>query len=305
MVSETTDKFLNQVKLCLYSLRKNGGALSSVPVTLITNSETLGAKDSKFIKEHFSPIEFVTCPRLGAIPHTSKLNVFYAIEPSSYDILIYMDCDTVVRKSLDHIIDPIINEGGQFICRRGGRTDRDRFVNFDALVARFCGQNCKSKIFFEGKEEWPMFNSGVFLITPEAARKIRRDSIEFTYALFDEWQKIYQTENLPFIKYLYRFGLLKTRQKILDTWPIEQGSIALACIKSGVNVRYLDQIYNHPGHTDDFRVLHCFKSVFKFDRGRMYSGDWCDEYLGSEYPGKVFLAKIVREFVQEFPEISG
>jgi hypothetical protein len=138
-----------------------------------------------------------------------------------------MDCDTVVGKSLDHIIDPIVNKEAQFICRRGGRTDRDRFVDFDALVARFCGRDCKNKIFFEGKEEWPMFNSGVFLATPEAVRNIRQESIEFTYVLFNEWQRIYLTENLPFIKYLYRLKLLKSRQKILNPWPIEQGSIAI------------------------------------------------------------------------------
>lgn len=38
------------------------------------------------------------------------------------------------------MIDPIKNDEAQFVCRRGGKTDRNRFVNFDALIARFCGQ---------------------------------------------------------------------------------------------------------------------------------------------------------------------
>lgn len=85
---------------------------------------------------------------------------------------------------------------------------------------------------------------------------------------------------------------------------MEQGSIALACIKSGVKVRYLDEIFNSAGPSDNFRILHCFKSAYKFDRSRMYLEGWFNEYLDSGFPGKVFLAKIVREFIQEFPEIN-
>lgn len=315
IVSETANAFLNQVKLCLFSLRKNGGALSDLPVTLITNSEPLNPRETDFFKKHFSPIEFKTSPRLGAIPHTSKLNVFYAIEPSTYDVLIYMDCDTVVRKPLDRIIDLLECEGAQFVCRRGGITDRNRFVNFAALVARFCGQGCKNKVPFEGSEEWPMFNSGVFLATPEAVCQIRKHSIEFTYRLFNEWQRIdalesrlrpsirrlikslYEHKNL---RHLYRFKVL-SRQNVIDTWPIEQGAVALACIKSGIKVSYLDETYNNWGGDEDFHILHCFKSLYKFDRRTMYAEEsekWIKAYLESEVPGKNFLATIVREYKQ-------
>lgn len=318
IVSETTEKFLNQVKLCLFSLRKNGGALKNVPVTLITNSESLNAEEQEFFQEHFSPIEFKTSPRLGAIPHTSKLNVLYAIEPSSYDVLIYMDCDTVVSKPLDGLIDPIQNEGAEFVCRRGGLTDRNRFIHFDRLVAKFCGPRCSRKISFEGTEEWPMFNSGVFLATPEAVLKIRKDTVEFTYRLFNKWQRTDARENLlPCIKlagkFLYRYRALGhlyrlkilTRQDVMDSWPLEQGALALACIKSGIEVHYLDEIYNSWGGTDDFRILHCFKSLYKFDRHAMFSGDsepWIKDYLDSDIPGKIFLAKLVREYKQTYPE---
>ena len=307
LVSETTDKFLNQVKLCLFSLRKNGGALKNVPVTLITNSEPLDINEKRFFKKHFSPIEFKTMPRLGAIPHTSKLNVFYAIDPSTYDVLIFMDCDTVVKESLDHMMDPIKNDGAQFVCRRGGKTDRNRFLNFNALVAKFCKQNCKNKISFNGGKEWPMFNTGVFLATSEAVRKIRRDSIQFTYNLFNRWQKVNAIESLPFIKYFYRLKLLKTRQEVWENWTIEQGAIALSCINSGINVQYLDEIFNSWGGDINFRILHCFRSLYKFDRSKMYSKNsqhWIKEYLKSEIPGKVFLAKSVSEFIKKFPELT-
>jgi len=308
LVSETTEAFLNQVNLCLYSLRKNAGALRDVPVTLITNNEPIPDKEKNFLENHFSPIEFKTFPRLGATPHTSKLNVFYGIEPSTYDVLIYMDCDTVVSKSLDRIIDPIKNERAQFVCRRGGETDRNQFLDFDALVRAVCREKSENKVLFEGSEEWPMFNTGVFLATSEAVRKIRANSIQFTYWLFTHWQRRHTIEKLPLINILYRLKVLKSRKKTSDTWSMEQGAIALACIKSGVKVRYLDEVFNTWGPTENFRILHCVKSAYTFDRKNMYSknsSDWLKEYLVSDLPGKVFLAKIVLEYIQKFRPMSG
>ncbi len=315
IVSETTSEFLNQVKLCLFSLRRNGGALRDLPVTLITNSEALDSREVDFLKRHFSPIDFKTSPRLGAIMHTSKLNVFYAIDPSTYDVLIFMDCDTVVRKPLDRIVDLIAQDDAQFVCRRGGVTDRDRFVDFDALVSRICGPDCTNRILFDGVEEWPMLNTGIFLATPEAVRQIRRDSVEFTYALFNDWLRTDALERtlLPgmgrILRSLYEYKRLRplfrakllSRHDVIDAWPLEQGSVALACIKSGIRVRYLDEIYNSWGGDEDFHILHCFKSLYRFDRRTMYAEDsenWIEEYSKSDVPGKRFLAAIVRDYKQ-------
>ncbi len=297
LVSETSEQYLNQVKLCLYSLRKNGGSLSQVLVTLITNSNSLCRRQKAIFTKHFSPIEFKTAPRLGAILHTSKLNIFYSVDPSSYDILIYLDCDTVIRKPLDHIVDPIINGEAEFLCRRGGKSDRDRFVDFDALVKNICGPKSKQKISFEEKQEWPMFNTGVFVATSKAVRQIRGDSVEFTYALYDQWLRRDAFEGLPGIKYLFHFGLLPSRKEVLQNWPIEQGAIALACIKAGLPIAYLDEVYNSWGNID-FRILHCFKSAYKFDRAKMYSKEaekWITKYSNSKLAGKIFLSDIVPE----------
>jgi len=190
LVSETNRAFINQTKLCLYSLRKNGGVFSQAPITLITNSEPLPLEEELFFREKFSPIEFRIAPRLGGIVHTSKLNVFYSIDPSSYDILLYLDCDTVIRKNLDIMLDPIVKNGVQFLCRRGGTTDRNRFVDFDMFVHRYCGKVSNGKILYDQQEEWPMFNSGVFLVTSEAVMQIRRDAIEFSYLLYNQWHRI-------------------------------------------------------------------------------------------------------------------
>ena len=298
LVSETSDAFLNQVKLCLFSLRRNGGALAGIPVTLMTNGRPLSDQEAAFFKTHFSPIEFRTAPRLGAIPHTSKLNVFYSVDPSAYDVLLYMDCDTVVRRPLDQIADPIIDQGAQFICRRGGKTDRGNFVDFDDLVRRYCGEGLTNKVFHEGQKEWPMFNSGVFLATSDAVRSIRANAVDFTYRLFNEWQRINALERLPEdIRNQIEF-----RQLVRVSWPIEQGALALACIHAGINVQYLSEAYNSWGGGPDFHVLHCFKSLYQFDRATMFSDDareWIADYLDSDIPGKVFLASEMLEYQRD------
>ena len=303
IVSETSDWFLNELKLCLYSLRKNGGLLKEVPVTLITNSEPLPKDERELFEKHFSPIEFITGPRLGGTIHTPKMNIFYLIDPESYDVLMHMDCDTVVRKPLDHLLDPIIKGGAQFVCRRACVADRKQFPDFDNLVSNLCGDSPKKKIIFEEKDEWPMFNSGVFLATPEAVRSIRKDSIEFTYRLFNEWQRVDAIESLPLVNLFYKWKILKTRKKAVGYWLLEQGAIALACIKAGLRVHYLDEIYNSIGLDKNFGILHCFKLLYRFDRSRMFlneSEKWINEYLDSEVPGKIFLAKIVREYRQTY-----
>lgn len=298
LVAETTEGFLNQVRLCLFSLRRNGGALKDIPVTLITNCDSLDVAHQAFFTRHFAPIEFRTAPRLGAIPHTSKLNVFWAIDPSSYDVLLYLDCDTVVRRALDRIADPILEGSAEFLCRRGGETDRGMFVDFNGLVNQYCGPK-RARIQYRGQEEWPMFNSGVFLATSEAVHKIRRGAIEFTYRIFNDWQRADALQKLPEeIR-----NLVNPNPPVRQNWTIEQGALALSCINAGVSVQYLDETYNSWGGEEDFHVLHCFKSLYQFDRRSMFSASaeqWIKEYSTSDIPGKAFLASMMRRYTQAF-----
>jgi hypothetical protein len=289
------------VKLCLFSLRRNAGALREAPITLITVSDQLNSTEQRFFETNFFPIEFKVAPRLGATVHASKLNVFYSVEPESYDVLLYLDCDTVVRKPLDDLAKPVADGEVQFLCRRGGVTDRNRFRDFDKLVSKFCQGSVISKVDYDNGQEWPMFNSGVFVASSEAVSRLRRYSLDFTYRLFNEWQRIDAFEGLPILRYLFRLGFLPSRQAIIQNWTLEQGALALACIKSGVKVAYMDERYNSWGNID-FHILHCFKSAYRFNRETMYSSDadqWLNAYSQSTLAGKVFLASIIREFKRD------
>lgn len=148
-----------------------------------------------------------------------------------------------------------------------------------------------------------MFNSGVFIASSEAVQKIRKDAIDFAYQIYDTWMKYDMLERLPVIKYLYTHGILTSHGDMLEAWPIEQGALALSCIKSGVKVQYLDEKYNSWGNLADLVILHCFKSAYKFSRENMFDGKAAkhfESYKTSETPGKRHLVDIVEEYKTEF-----
>jgi len=65
----------------------------------------------------------------------------------------------------------------------------------------------------------------------------------------------------------------------------------------------LDEIFNSWGNID-FSILHCFKSVYKFDRKKMFTKDievWLIQYSKSKLLGKIFLAEMIRGFIKENP----
>ncbi len=106
------------------------------------------------------------------------------------------------------------------------------------------------------------------------------------------------------MKQLIQLGLLNSRQQVLESWTIEQGAVALACIQAGVVVGILWTRYTIRGQLEDLRILHCFKSAYQFDRSTMFQKEfieWRKAYRESGLPGKVFLAGIIDEFLSAFP----
>jgi lipopolysaccharide biosynthesis glycosyltransferase len=268
LVSESNTRFINQVKLCLFSFRKNAGSLKNIPIHLITNDRPLPEDVEKYFVEKFSPITFSTSPRIGPIniPHACKWKVFDLID---YDVVIFLDCDTVVVGELDDMLNPIINGGCEFLCRRGGKTDCESFKNIDKTLEFL---NCAdSKCFVNG--ERPMFNSGVFAFQPKVGKIIKDDALNILPKLDNNHLK--------------------------NRWAAEQVALALSCIKNNINVEYLDEMYNSWGNVEDIKILHCFKSRYKFNRINMFENFniWKHQY--TEVIGERLLTKTVEEFILE------
>ena len=44
--------------------------------------------------KRFAPVNIVTMPPFGSIPHTNKFSAFLAVKVLDYDVLILLGCDT-------------------------------------------------------------------------------------------------------------------------------------------------------------------------------------------------------------------
>ena len=271
IVSETSEKFINQVKLCISSFRRNAGNIKNIPIVIVTNNTSLEENDRKFFENNFSPIIFTTKPRINIIPPASKLNIFESLEMNSYDIILYMDCDTVVLRPLDGMLSPILNDECDFLCRRGGNSDRGCFVDIENTINFLnCGD---SKCFVS--EERPKFNTGVFAFRNTIADKLKKSSNRI----------------LP---------MILNREHIRSNWMGEQCSIALSCVENDIRVSYLDEIYNSWGNLEDIRILHCFKSRYKFDRKNMFENfdEWKNNY--GSIIGEKLLIEEIEKFIKDF-----
>lgn len=286
LVAETTPSFVNQVKLCLFSFRRYSGMPKDTPVVLVTNDKPLADKDKKFMALHFSPIRFVVRPRINIIPPASKMHVFDLLPPEEYDAILFMDCDTVVTGSLEGILDPVLSGECDFLCRRGGGSDRSAFTSVENTLQSLGCNGSPTWVIHNGQMERPHFNTGVFAFTPRVARKIGEEAMSIMLKIIDK------------------------PEHLKNKWMGEQCAIALACVTQGVKVKYLHEIYNSWGNLEDIRILHCFKSRYKFDRATMFSGfeSWRKKHeqpYVDPVPGEKKLVRIVAEFIKANPDIIG
>jgi hypothetical protein len=266
LVAESNKRFINQAKLCLYSFRKNAGLLKDIPIHFITNGNPLPEKDRQFFVDNFSPITFSNSPRIGVVPHASKWKVF---DFEDHDIVIFLDCDTVVVGDLSDMLTPVLNGDCDFLCRRGGKTDCESFKNMERTL-KFL--ECEdSTCFVDG--ERPMFNSGVFAFRSKVGQKIKKDSLKILPKILND-------------------------RHLKNRWAAEQVALALACIKNNIKVGYLDEMYNSWGNLENIKILHCFKSRYKFDRNTMFEDFhlWKNDY--NEIVGEFLLIKTVEDFIK-------
>lgn len=264
LVSETNEAFVNQCKLCLFSFRENAGQIKDIPIILVTNDHELKEEDKNFFIENFSPITLVKKKRINITKTASKFNIFDAVDPSSYDVMIFLDCDTVVADSLDGMLDPILNDDYQFICRRGGETDRNCYVDIENTLTFI--DSAKTYDYLGG--ELPKFNTGVFAFDSKIASVLHKTAQDIFYKILNS-------------------------DHIKNRHMAEQCAISLACTKENIKVKYLSEVYNSWGNLEDLKILHCFKSAYKFDRRNMFNNDndWRKDYDCSELWGKRVLMR--------------
>ena len=270
LVSEVNKRFINQAKLCLYSFRQNAGKLKNVPIIFITNDKPLSDIDKTFFVKHFSPIEFETKPKIRIVPPASKLNIFKT--NIKYDIMLFLDCDTVVLDVLDDMLSPILNNECDFICRRGGESDREVFIDMENTL-KYLEIDSDHHILFGLDTERVKFNTGVFAFKADISKRVGEDALKITSKII-------------------------CKDHIKTYWMAEQCALALSCIKNNIKVSYLDEVYNSWGNLEDIKILHAFKSRYKFNRETMFEDfdQWKGKY--QNIIGEKLLIREVENFIK-------
>jgi hypothetical protein len=324
-VGETSPQYLNMIKVLLYSFRKNAGIYRNSPFTIVTNGSSFSDKDYVFIKDHFSPINIVTMPPLGGTPHNNKFNAFYAISELSYDILVLLDCDIVVLDSLDNIVRNIDITKPYFKAILASmKTLEESIIGYERLVDYYAGSTTQNVGLYNKTteiSEYPLFNSGVLVMTNKAVLAIRNDVIRISYDL-------YQKRNLysfslknylnviasQFIQHSGAIGqIIKKTQFIKGSvtyyplWLTEQMALAIALMKHKISYEILDTTYNYIGDASDIKevypkIFHYLKGLYKIDRKNLLTGSWIEEYSNSTNPQKKALACLINEYNFEIGE---
>ena len=81
------------IKALLFSIRRNAKIYRQCPVTVIVIGSSINEQNLLELMKRFAPVNIVTMPPFGSIPHTNKFNAFFAVKVLVYDVLILLDCD--------------------------------------------------------------------------------------------------------------------------------------------------------------------------------------------------------------------
>ena len=311
-VGETSAKYLNMIKLLLYSFRKNAGIYKDALFTVVTNGTSMPEKDISIMRSRFSPIHIVTMPPLGGTPHNNKFNAFYAVDESTYDILVLLDCDTVVLGDLDEITRSVPSDQPYFKAIATGSKTTNRLIGYDSLIKHYANLTDKELQMYKTNkfvgEGYPLFNSGVLVLTKESILTIRNDIIRISYDLYN------RAIPIPFSPKKYisnRYSQLISKifqnhrsiknylgSTYYPLWFTEQIALAIALIKHRIPFEILDTKFNCWGQMPDNslpRIFHYLKGAYKLDRDNLFKGNWIEEYLNSNLVKKS-LANLVKSY---------
>lgn len=317
-VGEKSPAFLNMIKLLLYSIRKNAGVLRNAPVYIVINATQIPNRERAYITKKYAPVYIRTMPRLGGTPHTNKFNAFYAVEESDYDVMIFLDCDTVVLQPLDEIVNNIDSDTPFISAISAGKSAL--FAGYASLLKQYCNLSDRELASYENEAfvtKYPLFNSGVIVITQPAVLALRNDAICISYDLYygnipkkiadyTQWgfylllRKIRSLRNLP--KPIRRLAEIYL-PSIASDFPItltEQVGLSIAVIKNRIYYEILELKFNYnlPQYNDQKMpsIFHYMNGLYKIDRSNLFTGDWIEQYLSSESPMKRCLASLVKEY---------
>lgn len=321
-VGESTPEFLNQIKLLLFSFRENAGTLANADWLVVFNQNPVNAEEAAFLLESFPPLRIETMPRLGSVPHVDKYNAFFAADKFDYDVLVFLDADTAIVGELEGLVSRVSNfNEPEFHAMKVGLWGAKHILGYAYLVKKFAGLSDKD--FSYGKHEfiskWPLFNSGVQVITRPAVNQIRDSIVEIADYLYGKNKPTGWWRRLKEIYYARLVGHpledVERRDRIekqyfqndyfLGNSQSDQFCLALALLKHRVPFEILEEKFNWCRKSlkdgqEYPAILHHLKGQFRIDRTNWFQEDWIDEFLNAPEPMKRWLAELTQKYISRF-----
>lgn len=307
IVGEPTQAYADMMKLLIYSLRVNGGRLSDAPVTVATNASALSEADRREI-ERLGPVTVRVMPRQHCGAFANKFNALYA-PLQEYDVLLYLDCDTVILDSLDDVVAGLDPDRAQFRGRKMGAPGVQSAGTLEPLIREFAlpeGQTLDDVSDERFPGGYPLFNGGVMVMTRSAVTQVRRDASQIAYELFARRARTTQSSILEMLKEAgrrVRGRLLPDHsQETYDYWVTEQLGVAFSIIKNRIEYEPLDPRFNwvFPDPPSEGTLPALFHYVGgrheQVDQGPLFGGDWIDRYRDGDSPTRRALAELAREY---------
>ena len=308
MVGETGRGYTNMMKLLLYSLRENGGRLRDAPVTVSTNARAMSEADQEEI-EQFAPVTVRVMPRQHGEHFADKFNALYA-PPEDVDVLMYLDCDTVVLNPLDDMVAGIDPETPHFRARKMGAPGArcagpiEPLIRDHALTGGRTLHDVADDRFPRG---YPLFNGGVMVMTQPAREALRVDASTIAYELYAERAQR-SVRSLPEMlkemgrRVIDRF-FPESDRSTYEYWVAEQLGVALSVMKNQIPYELLDPRFNwvHPEAPDAARppaIFHYMKGRHDVDREALFDGEWISRFLQSDSPTRRALAELAQAYPQ-------
>lgn len=307
IVGEPNRAYADMIKLLLYSLRTHGGALRDAPVTVAMNAEPLSAADRSEIAT-FDPVTFRVMPRQHGGAFTNKFNALYAPQ-EEYDVLVYLDCDTVVFKALDDMVAGMDPDEVQFRGRKIGYPGAQSAGTVEPLLREYAlpdGATLDDVADDRFPLGYPLFNGGVMVMTRPAVRLIRRDASKIAYDLFARRAATAKSTLFEMLKEAAR----RVRHRIApnadqstyDYWVTEQLGVAFSILKNQIEYDLLDPRFNwvQPHVLDDGELPALFHYMSGrhevVDRDQLFTGDWIDQYRSGDAAVRRTLASMAQEY---------
>ncbi len=313
LVAESTPPFVDQLRLCLWSIRRSAGRFAEAPVHVVFN-ERADARVTEEIQRRFQ-VHTTIGPRLSrSLRFTNRWNMFGAPGLHEADWVLQLDCDTVVTAALDPLADLLKHTKTDFIaapevkrqawgCARlfawaSGRSRREIDDYRDASFP---------------SDGYPVFNNGVFLIRGSRFKEFGRAVLPMTRHLYRkmrgttwnplQWAKIQWNRRFWKRPDAARFILGPYFPRV----HTNQIAVPATLMKLGMRYALLPEEFHwrEPGLPSGrtVRVLHYLGSVFPIGgKGRILDGVWIPRFMASDQPCWRLLAEQASRYLKENQE---